>query len=134
MQHNRQVSDDVGTALPDPVFPRARWGREGYDASEVDQFVEQLQQALRRTPPPMAPYEVVDQRFEVGRFGRRYGLRQVDEYLSSAQEVLRERHGDDAVAGLEGRVPEPRHFPTLWIYLVALVLVALMVVFLLTQL
>jgi DivIVA domain-containing protein len=134
VQHNRQVSDDVGTALPDPEFPTARWGREGYSASEVDGFVDQLTQALHRQPPTMAPYEVADQRFKVTRLGRRYGLRQVDEYLASGQQVLREQHGDDAVAGLEGRAPEPRHFPTLWIYLVALLLVALMVAFLLTQL
>jgi DivIVA domain-containing protein len=128
------VSDDVGTGLPDPEFPTVTWGREGYNAAEVDEFVGQLERALRRTPPTMAPYEVVDQRFKVARIGRRYGLRQVDEYLASGAEVLRERHGDDAVATVEGRAPEPRHFPTWWIYLVALVLVALMVGFLLTQL
>ena len=134
MLHNRQVSDDVGTGLPDPEFPTATWGREGYSASEVDEFVGEMKQALRREPPTMAPYEVADQRFKVARFGRRYALRQVDEYLTSGQEVLRERHGDDAVAKLEGRAPQPRHFPTWWIYLVALVLVALMIGFLLTQL
>ena len=58
----------------------------------------------------------------------------VDEFLDAQHSALRERHGEDAVANLEGRAPEPRHFPTLWIYLVALVLVAAMVLFLLTQL
>jgi DivIVA domain-containing protein len=132
--HNRQVSDDVGTELPDPEFPAATWGREGYSASEVDEFLRQLKRALRREPPTMAPYEVVDQRFKVTRFGRRYGLREVDEYLESGRELLHERHGEDAVANLEAQEPEPRHFPTLWIYLVALVLVAVMLAFLLTQL
>ena len=144
MPHNRRVDDerqdDQGpgpaktAALPDRELPTAGWGREGYAATEVDEFVEQLRQALRREPPTMAPYEVVDQRFGVTRFGRRYQLRAVDELLDAAREVLRERHGEDAVANLEGRVPEPRHFPTLWIYAVALVLVAAMVLFLLTQL
>jgi hypothetical protein len=132
--HNRQVNDDADTELPDPELPAATWGREGYSASEVDEFVGQLERALRREPPTMAPYEVVDQRFKVTRFGRRYALRAVDDYLEAGQVKLRERHGEDAVANLEGRAPEPHHHPTLWIYGVALVLVAIMVLFLLTQL
>ncbi len=132
--HNHLVIDDAATGLPDPQLPAARWAREGYSAAEVDDLVAQLQQSLRRDPPTMAPYEVADQRFKVSRFGRRYALREVDEYLGQAQQVLRERHGEDAVANLEGREPEPRHVRTWWIYLVALVLVALMVAFLLTQL
>lgn len=145
MPHNRRVSDerqddDPGTgpaktaAWSDPELPTATWGREGYAATEVDEFVEQLRGALRRDPPTMAPYEVMDQRFKVTRLGRRYRLRAVDEFLDAQHAALRERHGEDAVANLEGRAPEPRHFPTLWIYLVALVLVAAMVVFVLTQL
>ena len=74
----------------------------------------------------MAPYEIADQRFKVTRFGRRYALRVVDEFLDTGQERLRERHGEDAVANLEGRAPEPRHVRTGWIYLVALVLIVLM--------
>jgi DivIVA domain-containing protein len=132
--HNRQVIEDAGTRLPDPDLPPASWGREGYHAAEVDDFVGQLEQALRRDPPTMAPYEVADQRFKVSRFGRRYRLREVDDFLQLAQERLRERHGEDAVAQVEGVAPEPRHFPTGWIYLVALVLVAVMVLFLVTQL
>ena len=58
----------------------------------------------------------------------------VDELLASGQTVLRDRHDTDAVANLEGRASEPRHFPTLWIYLVAVVLVVAMLVFVLTQL
>jgi hypothetical protein len=120
--------------LADPELPTTGWGREGYAAAEVDEFVEQLRKALRRDPPTMAPYEVVDQRFTVTRLGRRYQLRAVDERLEAARVALRERHGEDAVANLEGRVPEPRHVPTLWIYAIALVLVAAMVLFLVTQL
>jgi len=128
------VIDDPAAGLPDPELPAAPWAREGYSASEVDDLVSQLQRSLRRDPPTMAPYEVADQRFKVTRFGRRYALREVDEFLDQAQTVLRERHGEDAVANLEGRAPEPRHVRTGWIYLLALVLVAGMVVFVLTQL
>ncbi len=135
------MSTDAGTGLPDPEtgpdgprFPTARLLGEGYDAAEVDEFVAELQQALRRDPPAMAPYEVADQRFAVSRFGRRYRLREVDDYLDEGKQRLRERHGDDAVANLEGRAPEPHHVRTWWIYAVALVLAALMVVFVLLQL
>ncbi len=141
MQHNRRVSDEqqgdqqqTDTELPAATFPTARFGREGYAAAEVDEFVDQLRRALRREPPTMAPYEIVDERFKVTRLGRRYQPRAVDEFLDSGDGILRERHGQDAVANLEGRAPEPKHFPTLWIYLVALVLVAAMLLFLLTQL
>jgi hypothetical protein len=144
VQHNRRVSDeaqgdelstdDRDTGLSETKLPVATWGREGYQGTEVDEFVGQLRQALRREPPTMAPYEVADQRFKVTRFGRRYQLRAVDEFLELGQSVLRERHGQDAVANLEGRAPEPKHFPTMWIYLVALVLVAAMLLFVLTQL
>lgn len=145
MPHNRQVSDERQHDDPgirhaktagwsDPAFRTATWGREGYAADEVDEFVDQLRGALRRDPPTMAPYEVMDQQFKVTRLGRRYQLRPVDEFLDTQHSALRERHGEDAVARLEGRAPEPRHFPTLWIYLVALVLVVAMVLFLLTQL
>ncbi len=134
MPHNRQVSDDAGTELPDPGFPPASWAREGYSGSEVDAFVTELRRAVAQDPPTMAPYEIADQRFKVSRFGRRYALKEVDEYLRTAQEQLRERHGEDAVANLEGRAPEPRHVRTGWIYLIALVLVALMAAFLIIQL
>lgn len=143
MPHNRRVSDEHRAddpdrartgALPDRQLPTAGWAREGYAATEVDEFIEQLRQSLRREPPTMAPYEVEDERFTVTRLGRRYQPRAVDELLDVARDLLRERHGDDAVAHLAGRVPEPRHFPTLWIYAVALVLVTAMVLFLVTEL
>ncbi len=124
----------MASGLPDRELPTASWGREGYSAAEVDEFLGQLRQAVRQDPPTMAPYEVADQRFKVTRFARRYRLRDVDDLLDEAKEELRKRHGDDAVANLEGRAPEPRHVRTWWIYLLALMLVAAMVVFLVTQL
>lgn len=140
MQHNHPVTyqstpppadgPDLGPAeLPEAVLPTAWFLREGYDAERVDAFLGELGRALRHEPPAMAPYEVADQRFRVRRTGRRYALRPVDEHFEQAQGVLRRRHGGDAVAGLEGRLPEPRHFPTWWIYLLALVLVAVMVAY-----
>ena len=143
MPHNRLVSEDlqhgddrdsVPDSLREPDLPLAGWAREGYVADEVDEFADQLGRALRSDPPAMAPYEVVDQEFTVKRVGRRYQLRAVDDFLDAGQEVLRERHGEDAVANLEGRTPPRRHVSTLWIYSVALVLVVSMVLFLLTQL
>ena len=82
----------------------------------------------------MAPYEVADQRFAGVRFRRGYAMKPVDEYLEGAQRTLRERHGEDAVAGIAGHETERRHFPTIWIYLVAAVLVVVIVVFGITQL
>jgi DivIVA domain-containing protein len=120
--------------LPEPRFPAAGWGREGYDAGQVDAFVEELRRALRHDPPGMAPYEVTDQRFAVRRRGRGYALRPVDDYLDRAHDLLRARHGGDAVASLEGHSTPPKHFPTWWIYLVGLVIVAAVVAFTLTQL
>ena len=130
---NRQVSNAVDR-LPEPAFPKAGFGREGYLVAEVDEYVGHLRQALDSEPPAMAPYEVADQRFAVTRWRKGYSLRAVDDYLAQAQTLLRSRHGDDPVAGLEGRREDHRHFPTGWIYLVALTLAALIVVVAVTQL
>lgn len=129
------VTPDVGSdpALPAPEFRSAAPGRVGYEVAEVDAFVAQLRSALAEEPPAMAPYEVADQRFRAVRLRRGYAMREVDQYLARAQQLLRDRHGEDAVAGVEGRTPEPRHVSTWWIYLVAMVLVAALVAFALTQ-
>ena len=128
------MTDDAPDRLPEPAFPNAGFGREGYLASEVDEYVGQLRAALDSDPPAMAPYEVADQQFAVSRWRKGYALRPVDGYLSRAQELLRARHGDDPVATLEGQREDHRHFPTGWIYLVALVLVVVIVGVALTQL
>lgn len=120
--------------LPEPDFPAPDRGREGYRADEVDAFVAQVQAALRHDPPSLAPYEVVDQEFRVVRHGRRYRLQPVDDFLDRAEEQLREVHGEDAVADLDTRErPRRRHVRTLWIYLTAVVLVALMLGYALFQ-
>jgi DivIVA domain-containing protein len=133
MQHNLSVTSSTAE-LPEPDFPTTGWGRRGYRRDEVDTFLEQVKRSLRSDPPAMAPYEVVDQRFGGVRFRRGYAMQPVDEYLATAQRTLREGHGEDAVADIAGHAPEPRHFPTVWIYLVAAVLVAAIVVFAVTQL
>lgn len=120
--------------VPEPDFPTTGWGRRGYRRDEVDAFVEQLRRSLRSKPPAMAPYEVADQRFAGVRFTRGYVMQPVDEYLDTAQRTLRERHGEDAVADIAGHAQEPRHFPTIWIYLVAAVLVVGIGIFAVTQL
>ena len=134
MAHNGRVSTEAAADLPEPSFSTAGLAREGYRTEAVDEFVDQLRRAVTHDPPTMAPYEVADQRFPVVRWAAGYDLREVDEYLDAARRVLRERHGQDAVASLEGREPEPKHFPTEWIYLVALVLIVAIVVFAVTQL
>jgi hypothetical protein len=134
MPDNRTVDDNPGRTLPAPEFPAAPLGREGYTRAEVDAFVAALDQALRHDPPTLAPYEVDDQRFRVRRLGNRYALREVDDYLDRAHELLRDRHGEDGVAALAGNGAAPQHFPTWWIYLIALVLIAVLVGFALTQL
>lgn len=139
MPHNRRVNDDVDPgeperSLPEVELPTVSWGREGYAADEVDEFLDRLRQSVQRVPPTMAPYEVEDERFKVARLGRRYALRAVDDHLDLAKQRLRALHGDDAIAEVRGTAPEPHKVHTGWIYLVALLLVAAMVVFVLTVL
>jgi hypothetical protein len=121
-------------SLSKPDFTHPGRGKEGYVADEVDQFVAKVRRSVRADPPSLAPYEVSDEMFGVTRRGRRYVLREVDDYLDAAEDVLREVHGQDAVAGVEGRRSEDQHVRTWWIYAIAVLLVAGMVAFALTQL
>ena len=124
----------TGPAAPPDQPPRiARGLRVGYRADEVDTFLAELWRALDRSTPGMAPYEVADARFKATRLRRRYQMQSVDDYLEQVQAILRERHGGDAVADVEGHLSTPRHVPTMWIYAVALVLVVAMLAFALTQ-
>lgn len=148
MLHNRPVPDhddhadadadaDASTPpaeLPDEPPLRAKGLAVGYRADEVDAFLAELWKALERPQPAMAPYEVADARFKATRLRRRYRMKSVDDYLERIQAVLRERHGADAVADLEGHLSTPRHVRTGWIYAVAVVLILVMLAFALTQL
>lgn len=116
------MTTDLPWDLGRPTFPSAPVLREGYVRDEVDGFVYELRHALRQDPPTMAPYEVLDARFHVTR-RRGYAMREVDGYLARAAELLKERHGADAVAGIEGHLTRPRHVSTGWVYAVAAVLV-----------
>lgn len=131
---DRDVSGDAPAALPDEPPRRAKGLGVGYRADEVDAFLAELWQAMERPKPTMAPYEVADARFKVTRVRRRYQMRSVDDYLERIQAVLRERHGADAVADVEGHLSAPRHVRTGWIYAIALVLVVVMLAFAFTQL
>ncbi len=153
MPHNRRVPDHDENAaatsardesasedstapaeLPDQPPRRAKGLGVGYRADEVDAFLAELWKALDRPQPAMAPYEVADARFKATRVRRRYQMRSVDDYLERIQAVLRERHGADAVADIEGHVSTPRHVRTGWIYAIALVLILVMLAFAVTQL
>jgi hypothetical protein len=126
-------ADAEPATMPTDPPRRATRLRVGYRADEVDAFLAELLAALDREPPGMAPYEVADARFRATYLRRRYRMQSVDEYLERAQRVLRDRHGHDAVADVEGHLSTPRHVPTGWIYGIALVLVAAMLVFAVLQ-
>jgi DivIVA domain-containing protein len=126
--------EDSARQLPAPDFPHTGLGREGYSIAEVDEFVAELERALRHDPPTMAPYEVADQRFRTVRVRGGYRMREVDDYLDAARDELRSRRGADAISGLEGSSVEAKHFPTIWIYLAALVLIVVIVGFAISQL
>lgn len=148
MAHNRRVPDNEETpdaspaaesrtpavTMPEGPPRRATGLRVGYRADEVDAFLADLRRAVHRDPPAMAPYEVADARFRATRVRARYRMRSTDELLAQAQQALRHRHGEDAVADVEGHASPPRPVRTGWIYGVAVVLVVLMLAFALTQL
>lgn len=131
------VNDSSAPACP--LFPPPGWCKEGYAADRVDDFAAEVERAMRRRPPAMAPYEVADQRFPVHRRGRRYDLRAVDDYLEAAQAELRDQHGEDAVAGVTGSAGGPgerrgaRAPSTWWIYAVGILMVAAILTFALTR-
>jgi hypothetical protein len=126
---------DGGPPAMPTAAPRLAGGLQvGYRADEVDAFLSELLKAVDRDPPGMAPYEVADARFRATHLRRRYRMKSVDDYLEQVQEVLRHRHGHDAVADIEGQLSTPRHVPKAWIYGVALVIVVVIVAFAVTQL
>lgn len=119
--------------LPEARFPVVR-RRAGYDRAEVDAFVAGVRTALAEDPPGMAPYEIDDARFHAHWWRGGYDLRAVDDYLEAARLALVERHGADAVAGVHGHTSPPRHVPTWWIYALAGIVIAVVVVAVATRL
>ena len=116
--------------LPDQPPRVAKGLRVGYRADEVDEFLAELWRALDRTTPGWRRTRSPTQRFKATRLRRRYQMRSVDDYLERVQAVLRERHGEDAVADVEGHARRRRATSRpRWIYLVALVLVVAMLAF-----
>ncbi|MBB5832065.1 DivIVA domain-containing protein [Brachybacterium aquaticum] len=59
------------------------FGREGYTASEVDDFLDRIQRELASGQPTLTESDVLNQRFTPVRFGQAYDMDQVDHYLDS---------------------------------------------------
>ncbi len=117
------------------AFPLARLGSLGYRREAVDRFLAEAEEALRSTPPAMAPYEVQDARFPGVRWSRGYDMREVDERLDRLRDELREVHGDDGVGEVQGSSSQRRNRrAALAIYLVATLIVLALLVVALTQL
>ena len=134
MPQNRAVTEDSRPPLPPADFPVSPLGREGYCAAEVDPFIARLLRAMRSDPPTSSAQEVAEQRFTVKRFGRRYSLREVDDYLDLAAGLLGGPQARGAAAGSAAPGSGPRHFPTIWIYLTALLLILVVVGFAISRL
>src|SRR5262245_24191784 len=113
--------DDVELDISD--FRRARPGTEGYDRDEVDRFVAEVREALRHTPPSMAPWEVRDKLFTTQRVHRGYHEHDVDDFLDRAEQALHQAHGVELADQQEATTPRRSHLTvTLLVVLVALVL------------
>jgi hypothetical protein len=126
--------DPAGKRRRGQDFPLAGFWRRGYECAQVETFLHDAERALRRDPPAMAPYEVQDARFRGVRWRRGYDMAAVDERMEQLHAALRERHGDDGVSGIQGHESARSHRTAFWIYLSAAVLVALILVFAVTQL
>jgi DivIVA domain-containing protein len=140
MAHNRPVSHDAGAAdrpsdsdpaVRRPQLPVSRFGAAGYRRSEVDAFVDRVVAALGEEPPSVTRAEVADQRFHVVRLRRGYRLREVDDWLDDVRAHLRHRRPDEPATH---RGHARHHVRTWWVYAIAAVVVAAIVVFAVTQL
>lgn len=125
--------DDRSPSLAPADFPPAGSLHSGYRRAEVDEFVAELRRALQHEPPTMAPYEVGDVRFPVTRREDAYAMQPVDEFLDAAQVLLRQRHGADAVADLDGHTVASDG-PRAWWWLLVVAVVAIAAVVLTTLL
>jgi DivIVA domain-containing protein len=100
-------------------FRRTRPGAEGYDKHEVDRFVAEICEAMRHDPPTMAPWEVRDKRFQVGRVHRGYVERDVDDFLDLAEELLATAHGLPIARSEEESPTRPGRPPAALVLLLA---------------
>ena len=125
VRHHREVSRPSDRQ---PAFPLTGVGAAGYCRSEVDRFVGELRSALSQEPPSMSAARVAASRFHVGRLGRCYEMRPVDDYLDEAEAALRNgRDGEGTVAP-----PAGAHRSTWWVYAVAAAIIAVIVTFVVT--
>ena len=125
-----------------PTFPEKPVLRLGYDRGAVDEFVTKVVLAVhQQRQTSVTAEEVARTRFPSRRLGRGYRMREVDDYLSVAESLLRmqARARGQAAAPRPDEPPEaahphhPHHPRTRWIYAVAVVLVVVIVVFTATQ-
>lgn len=72
------------------AFPLTKF-REGYDAGEVDEFLERVAAALDGTGAPLDPTAVLNQRFQATKFREGYDQDAVDDLLDQVVVSLRVR-------------------------------------------
>jgi DivIVA domain-containing protein len=85
-------SDDVRNAQ----FQMVRWPREGYDITQVDQFLTELAEALARLerrarpgPADLTDESVILKKFSPTKYRRGYKQEEVDDFLDAAASTLR---------------------------------------------
>ena len=71
-------------------FRQTRW-RSGYDPTEVDAFVETVEDALRSPASGLNAFDVLWQDFTTVRLKPGYHMDDVDGYLQRAKQVLKQR-------------------------------------------
>jgi DivIVA domain-containing protein len=103
--------------------------REGYDISQVDEFLDQVSAALEFEPPLMRAGDVESHRFRPVRLRSGYEMGEVDDHLDALAAELRRRepadqpvHDDPAPSAV---VEPPR---TIWPFLLALLVLVVAVV------
>src|SRR5699024_381269 len=85
-----------GAAVTQPRFRLVRFG-EGYDAQEVDDWIDRIQSALRTGDGSITAEQVLQKRFTRTRFAEGYAMDDVDDYLDTvAVPALRAGSGTHA--------------------------------------
>lgn len=82
--------------MTQPRFRLVRFG-EGYDAQEVDDWIDRIQSALRTGDGSITADQVLQKRFTRTRFAEGYAMDDVDDYLDTvAVPALRAGSGTHA--------------------------------------
>jgi DivIVA domain-containing protein len=82
------------TPRGEPTFRQTRW-RAGYDPTEVNAFVQTVEDALQSPTPQLDAFDVYWREFTTVRLRPGYHMDDVDSYLERAEQALghRERRG-----------------------------------------